>query len=70
MAGKSSSNKKGNRKYDRNRPWCEAYRKRNQRERNQLRGLRKHSARFPKDACAARAIERCTAALGVRLAAE
>jgi hypothetical protein len=46
--------KKGNKKYGRNKPWCEAYRKRGQQEINQAIGLIKHLERFPDDLCALR----------------
>jgi hypothetical protein len=44
----------GARKYDRNRVWCEAYRRRGQREKNQAIRLRKHLVRHPMDGCARR----------------
>lgn len=66
-----SQGKKGGRKIDRNTKWCEAYRKRNQRERNKLRRLRKHLVRFPKDRGALAIVERIIGLIGnTRLAAE
>lgn len=40
------------RKQDRNRPWCEAYRLRDQRGINKARALTEHLARFPADKAA------------------
>lgn len=37
---------KNQRKFDRNSKWCEAYRNRNQRERNKAKRLLKHFARY------------------------
>lgn len=36
----------GTKKYDRNRPWCQAYRNRQQRERNKVVKLLRHFRRF------------------------
>jgi hypothetical protein len=44
--------KKGNKKYGRNKKWCEAYRLRGQREINQARRLDRHLVLYPDDLCA------------------
>lgn len=44
---------KKHRKHGRNKKWCEAYRLRRQAEKNQVKVLRKHVARFPGDRRAA-----------------
>ena len=49
---------KKQRKYDRNRKWCQSYRNRNQREKNKVKKVRRHLARFPNDKVAAKVIER------------
>ena len=54
---------KKNRKFDRNRIWCQAYKNRGQREKNKLRRLNKHLNRHPGDGCAIEAKGRCKAAL-------
>jgi hypothetical protein len=50
--------KKGNKKYGRNKPWCEAYKARGQREINKAIVLIKHVQKFPDDACALRCMEK------------
>ncbi len=50
---------KKNRKWDRNRVWCEAYRRRGQREKNKAKKLRKHLSRHPDDKIAAQALCHC-----------
>ncbi len=59
---------KTQRKYGRNRPWCRAYRLRNQRERNKLRKLRRHLLKFPGDDCAIYCTEKIRTTLGTRWA--
>jgi len=49
MAGQNKGGKK-NRKIDRNRKWCEAYKARHQREKNKVVKMRRHLVRFPMDA--------------------
>lgn len=52
------SKSSGSRKHDRNRAWCEAYRRRGQREKNKAKKLRKHLAIYPDDRCAAAALKK------------
>ena len=47
-----------NRKYDRNRKWCEAYRKAGTRERNKVRRIKAHLKRHPNDRVGQRALAR------------
>lgn len=49
MAGIKAKGGKKNRKYGNNRAWCEAYRKRGQREINKRKKIAKHKKRFPND---------------------
>ena len=56
MAKKAGGGKQ--RKYDRNRKWCESYRNRGQREKNKVKKLRRHLARFPGDKVAVKVVER------------
>lgn len=50
---------KKQRKYGRNAAYCLAYKNSNRRERNKVKRLKKHLARFPNDACASAAVEAC-----------
>ena len=56
MAAKAS---KKQRKWDRNRLFCQGYRNRNQREKNKVRRLNRHLKAFPSDYVASRAVEVC-----------
>lgn len=47
---------KKNRKYGRNKKWCEVYRMRSQRERNKVRKLARHLKKYPHDATAKKAL--------------
>ena len=60
MVASGVTRKKGKktRKYDRNRKWCQSYRNRNQREKNKVKKLRRHLARYPDDKVAAKVLER------------
>ena len=70
---KKAKGGKKNRKHGRHAVWCNAYRNRNQRERNKARRLRKHIATFPKDkcpdTCALEALSRYQLVLRGRIAA-
>ncbi len=68
MATSKSGGKK-NRKYSRNKVWCQAYRARGQREKNKAVRLRKHIARHPSDRCAAAALVRVVPGTVRKLAA-
>lgn len=46
MAGKNAGKGSGTKKYDRNRPWCQSYRNRQQRERNKALRLLRHFRRY------------------------
>ncbi len=54
MSGKST----GSSKHDRNRPWCQAYRRRGQREINKCKKLYRHLRRYPDDCIAQAALDR------------
>lgn len=58
MSGSSKAKSGKNRKYGRNKRWCEAYRMRGQRETNKKRKLRSRVKRFPNDKGAERALAR------------
>lgn len=68
MATSKSGGKK-NRKYGRNKVWCQAYRARGQREKNMVLRLRKHTAHHPPDRCAAAALARVVPGTVRKLAA-
>jgi len=59
--GKKPGKKKGSRKIDRNRKWCEAYRLRGQREINKAKRLARHIKRFPQDVAAANYLKKLAA---------
>lgn len=58
MAKRQTQKVKGCKKAGRNRAWCEAYRKRGQREINKRKKIIKHMKRFPNDRVAERALAR------------
>lgn len=58
MAKRQKDKVKGCKKAGRSRAWCEAYRKRGQREINKKRKLRSRIKRFPNDKGAERALAR------------
>lgn len=58
MSGIKAKGGKKNRKYGRNKTWCEAYRKRGQREINKRKKMIKHNKRFPNDGVTERALAR------------
>ncbi len=60
VSGSNKQRGKKQRKYDRNRKWCQAYRLRGQRERNKRRRLETRIRRNPNDVGAVRALERLT----------
>jgi len=49
MAKQQSRSSGGNRKKDRNRDWCERYRKEGRREKNKLRKMKHHLNKHPND---------------------
>ena len=61
---KAKSGKK-QRKYGRNANYCKMYAITHRRERNKLKQLKKHIARFVNDACAKIAADRCKIILGM-----
>ena len=69
MAGtathKAKSSKK-NRKYGRNAASCLHYKNTNRREKNKLKKLAKHLARFSNDNCAKVAVGNCKTIIGTR----
>jgi hypothetical protein len=52
MSGKSSSNKKGNKKHGRNEVSCKAYRASGRREKNKVLKLQRHLKVYPSDSAA------------------
>jgi hypothetical protein len=60
MAAKQS---KKQRKWDRNRLFCQGYRNRNQREKNKVRRITRHLKKFPNDRVATRAVDLCRTAI-------
>ncbi len=60
---------KKNRKHDRNKIWCKAYRARSQHEKNKAVRLGKHIARHPADRCAVTALARVAPAMALKIAA-
>lgn len=60
MAGGQSKKSK---KYGRNAVWCKVYRLTNRREKNKIKKLQKRLLRFPEDASALTAMERCKATI-------
>jgi hypothetical protein len=68
MANKNRSGG-GNRKHDRNKIWCKAYRARGQREKNKAVRLQKHLVRYPEDRCAVAALNRVAPAPALKIAA-
>ncbi len=54
------SKSSGSRKHGRNTAWCEAYRRRGQREKNKARKLRKHLEIYPGDFCAKAALKKAS----------
>lgn len=58
VPGSSKSRGKKNRKYGRNKKWCEGYRRRGQREKNLRLRLERRLRRNPHDRGAIRALER------------
>ena len=69
MAKTHKSGGKKNRKHERNKVWCQAYRARGQREKNKAVGLRKHIARHPSDYCAVGALVLVVPATDLKMAA-
>ena len=66
---KKAKGGKKNRKWDRNRRWCQAYKARRQREHNKLTRIARHLTLFPKDDIAKRAFAHWQSELRVRVAA-
>lgn len=63
MVQKAKKTKK-QRKYGRNVKYCQYYAITHKRERNKLRRLNKHLAKFPDDNCARKAADGCKAIVG------
>jgi hypothetical protein len=64
MSGAKDSKK--HRKVGRNALYCKAYANTNRREKNKIKKLKKHLAKFANDACAAAAVASCKVIIGIK----
>lgn len=64
MAGAKNSKKQ--RKYGRNAAYCLSYKNFNRREKNKIKKLVKHLARFSNDNCAKTAVGNAKVAIGIK----
>lgn len=64
MSGARDSKK--HRKVGRNADYCKAYANTNRREKNKIKKLKKHLAKFGNDNCAKAAVDNCKVVIGIR----